>query len=308
MEADAWLPDAARLGEELGAASKAERIFAVIDGARVRNLPVLLGRLTIAHASLFRGGAGPELQRVGPYLAVIPLDRDPMTLFVAHESILDATLFLVSPAEFEPVRTHLRRFLRVLDTEGRYRYFRFYDPRVLPVYLGSSEPLELAQLFGPIRRMLARSSDPDTSKPLLLSWEAPEGVAVERFPDVNHPLRLRPEHEAAFAEDMFERYQRRVVDYLRQEHSVPLAKMSDPQLRAFIGRAREQAPQLRLSAGRDVTLLAEMMALGLEEPTRAELDSHAWYDRPRALQGLRDKAVRTAREQALETEAGATPA
>jgi hypothetical protein len=303
-EAEDWLPDAARMRNELTLAAGEVRIYALIDGARVKGVATLLGRMNAQYASLFRGDADVDYAEAGPYLALVPIEHDLLTLFVVYEPMLAATLFLAAGAEFEQMRTHLRRFLKVLDSQGKRCFFRFYDARVLAVYLGAAEPVEQAQLFGPIRSMHACGPDRDVSKPLLRSWQAPEGVAVSRYPDVNHPLCLRPEQEAAFAKDMLERYCRRAVEYLRQEHPIRAAKTTDEELLEIIGRARETAPQLRLNGGRDVTRMSEMMLLGLEAETLAELECHVWYHRPRALEAFRDKTVQAEREQSSASGAG----
>ena len=53
------------------------------------------------------------------------------------------------------LRRHLRRFLKVRDEAGRSLLFRFYDPRVLRVFLPTCRPDELAQLYGPITSYVA---------------------------------------------------------------------------------------------------------------------------------------------------------
>ena len=45
---------------------------------------------------------------------------------------------------------HFRQFLRVRDEAGREFFFRFYDPRVLRVYLPTCNSEELRTFFGPV--------------------------------------------------------------------------------------------------------------------------------------------------------------
>ena len=54
---------------------------------------------------------------------------------------------------------HLRTFLRVQDESGRFLIFRYYDPRVLRVYLPTCRPDELKTVFGPIDSYLIESED-----------------------------------------------------------------------------------------------------------------------------------------------------
>jgi hypothetical protein len=48
------------------------------------------------------------------------------------------------------LRRHLREFLRVRDEAGKRLIFRYYDPRILRVYLPTCWPAELNTFFGPI--------------------------------------------------------------------------------------------------------------------------------------------------------------
>ena len=55
---------------------------------------------------------------------------------------LDATL--------EELRRHFRKFLKVEDPKGKSLIFRYYDPRVLRVYLPTCNAMELQTVFGPV--------------------------------------------------------------------------------------------------------------------------------------------------------------
>jgi hypothetical protein len=57
------------------------------------------------------------------------------------------------------LRRHLRRFLKVRDEDGRELLFRFYDPRVLRVYLPTCRQDELAQVFGPVASYVTEGPD-----------------------------------------------------------------------------------------------------------------------------------------------------
>jgi hypothetical protein len=48
------------------------------------------------------------------------------------------------------MRQHLRRLLTVYDEKGKPLLFRFYDPRVMRVYLPTCNSEELTAIFGPV--------------------------------------------------------------------------------------------------------------------------------------------------------------
>ena len=57
------------------------------------------------------------------------------------------------------LRSHLRGFLRVKDESGRILLFRYYDPRVLRVYLPTCRPPELRTIFGPVSSYLVEDEN-----------------------------------------------------------------------------------------------------------------------------------------------------
>ena len=63
-----------------------------------------------------------------------------------------AGILLSSTQQLPAVRRHLRRFLLVRDEAGNELFFRYYDPRVLRVYLPTCNSRELAIFFGPVAR------------------------------------------------------------------------------------------------------------------------------------------------------------
>jgi hypothetical protein len=65
-------------------------------------------------------------------------------------------IFALSQLDFQSIRYHFRSLIRVYDETGkRYLFFRYYDPRVLLVFLPSCQGAQLADLFGPVDFYLA---------------------------------------------------------------------------------------------------------------------------------------------------------
>ena len=70
-------------------------------------------------------------------------------------------LFVVSRADLRAMRRHLRKFLTVHDSAGKPMLFRYYDPRVLRVFLPTCAPGELGPLFGPALCFVMESEEPN---------------------------------------------------------------------------------------------------------------------------------------------------
>ncbi len=136
--------------------------YAVLDAA---SIPDLLDRLYGAprpeFECLFRGDLEPDMAYVAPYLVKL----DPQADFAAwvlekgwgkHWGVLVTTT-----VDLITLRTHLRRFLTVHDPKGQPKYFRYYDPRVLRVFLPTCNSKELAEFFGPVTSFLQEGEEPE---------------------------------------------------------------------------------------------------------------------------------------------------
>ena len=67
-------------------------------------------------------------------------------------------MIIDSASNFITVRRHFRKFLKIETEEGQQLYFRFYDPRVLTVFLPSCDEEQLLDFFGPVKSFLVENS------------------------------------------------------------------------------------------------------------------------------------------------------
>lgn len=284
-------PERARLQDELRLACDGNdrRLLALFDAARLTGLPVFLREAGAEFACLYRGQPATDLAHVAPYLVKLPLNSLVLPWLLVDTAAAESVVFLVSDADPDEIRQHLRRFLMVLDTRGSENFFRFYDPRVLGPFLEASSPDEAAQFFGPIRRMFVCASVPPVKTPFFRSWTAPALDKAPAPPAAFSKFALRPEHEEQFAKDAMARYEQRCIHYLRGQCSRQLANKSDDDIRGIITSARAIAKRLGIIAGRDVTTLAEIIVLGPTSEARNELDASPVRERPKVLARLRDQ-------------------
>jgi len=126
-------------------------VFTVLDGASVQGLRQRLASDAPQHECLYRGDLEPDMAEVAPYLVQLELNS-PFTEWVLEQGWgKHWGIFGQSAADLRELRQHFRRFLTVHDPEGRPLYFRYYDPRVLRVYLPTCSADELKELFGPVQ-------------------------------------------------------------------------------------------------------------------------------------------------------------
>lgn len=69
-------------------------------------------------------------------------------------------VFIIAETNLDQLHRHFRRFLRIKTESGQQLYFRFYDPRVLRLFLPTCNQPQLLDFFGPIRYFLVEDSDP----------------------------------------------------------------------------------------------------------------------------------------------------
>ena len=136
-------------------------LYAVLDGASISNLPLLLAQHDIVNICLFRGELDPELAQTAPYLVELPAES-PFTKLLFTKGIGNHWGILVhSKDDFRTLRMHFRKFLSVWGPDGKPLYFRYYDPRVLRTYLPTCNADELRILFGPVTAYFAEGEASD---------------------------------------------------------------------------------------------------------------------------------------------------
>lgn len=124
--------------------------YAIIDGASCEDLLDKLDEHQPEHVCLYAGELEPDLEECAPYLIRLDLASD-FTRWIFDEGWgKHWGIFATSPADLRTLRKHFRTFLLVKSPEGKTLYFRYYDPRVFPVYLPTTNAAERKTIFGPV--------------------------------------------------------------------------------------------------------------------------------------------------------------
>jgi hypothetical protein len=138
-------------------------LFAILDVSRdpLRILAILRSSGE-EYQSLYEGIQGRMLEAYAPHLIRLPQDSRSLEKMVAQGWGKNWGIFVVSAADFKALRKHFRTFLIVKSPEGKRLYFRYYDPRVLRVYLPTCNADETNIVFGPVAAYLCEGEVPDT--------------------------------------------------------------------------------------------------------------------------------------------------
>jgi len=133
-------------------------VYAVLDGASVPNIIQNLAKYKAKSICLYRGELDLELAQTAPYLVLLKPDSD-LTDWVLSGIGHHWGIFAISKANMKDMRKHFRTFLMVYDPDGQPMYFRYYDPRVLRVFLPTCNDDEIRQIFGPVDRYYVESKN-----------------------------------------------------------------------------------------------------------------------------------------------------
>lgn len=140
--------------------SKTEaNVYAVLDAASVPNLLGAFQEHTPKYECVFRGELEPGMAEVVPYLVHLQPDTGFTDWLLEKGWGKHWGVFAVSEAKIRVMRQHFRSLFIVYDPDAKPLYFRYYDPRVLRVYLPSCTSQELNTVFGSVEYFLLEDRD-----------------------------------------------------------------------------------------------------------------------------------------------------
>jgi hypothetical protein len=137
-------------------------VYAVLDGASAPDLLQALARHQPEYECLYRGELAPDMAEVAPYLIHLEPESEFADWVLTNGWGKHWGIFAIADEDLRAMRRHFRTFLIVYDSNGKPLYFRYYDPRVLRLYLPTCNADELKTVFGPVSCFILEGEDPDT--------------------------------------------------------------------------------------------------------------------------------------------------
>lgn len=139
------------------ALGKKTKVFCIIDGASDEKIFSMLKSSDWDYICLYRKGVHYEGERMtddfaatAPYLITLDPRKITVEKFSRDRIGNHQVIFLESNASKEEVARHCSSMLKAMDVDGKVFGFRYYDPRVLRVYLPTCTEEELFIFFGDI--------------------------------------------------------------------------------------------------------------------------------------------------------------
>jgi hypothetical protein len=134
-------------------------VYVLLDAARDEALYPAIQDCGLEFDCLFSGVLPPGLAKVAPYLVRLVRPSRFLTEILERSWTQSWGIFLVATGDRAAVRKHLQSLLLVCDAQGKELYFRYYDPRVLRVYLPTCNSSEIKLMFGPVRSYFAEAAE-----------------------------------------------------------------------------------------------------------------------------------------------------
>lgn len=110
-------------------------VYAVIDGAAVKDLRFKLWEMQPEHCCLWAGKLEPDMEEVAPYLILLPRFTEITNWLVEQIEQYSCGIYVRTKNTMPDVRKQLRKFLMVSDEQKNIMLFRFYDPRVFSEFM-----------------------------------------------------------------------------------------------------------------------------------------------------------------------------
>lgn len=137
----------------------APRLVALVDGGRIMGLPELIEAQGLPATSLFQ--PSDDYDDTAPWL--VDLAGDPpllRALMTGTEDgrpgpgafwFADAAIYFSTDVSLSALRTHLRRFLRVVDPSGKAFFFRIWEAPIVAAYFAAlnGRPHDILRWFAP---------------------------------------------------------------------------------------------------------------------------------------------------------------
>jgi hypothetical protein len=135
-------------------------LYVLLDASREPSVLKVILESKEEYQSLYEGPQGAQLAHFAPYLVRVPQKSSLLDILVHQAWSKSWGVFVTCDMPLKDLRTHFRHFLTVKLPDGQQVYFRYYDPRVLRLFLPTCLPEETTQFFGPVKHFLMEAEDP----------------------------------------------------------------------------------------------------------------------------------------------------
>ena len=124
--------------------------YAVIDSVAIPMLLANIHKHSVPFLCLYRGEIPIDRVDIVPYIVKLNKNSQFCNWLIEASTKTPCCIYLNSSENITDVRKHLRKFIKAEIPSGKTIYFRFYDPRILKVYLPECELDDERVVYGEI--------------------------------------------------------------------------------------------------------------------------------------------------------------
>lgn len=138
------------------------QVYAILDGARDEQIERMVRSSNLPHDCLYLEPLSDSLRAAAPHLVALKPDAlfTRQVLNVGWGKSWGIFLATYPPATLTAVRHNYRKLNIVEDPLGQKVFFRYYDPRVLRIYLPTCTRDEVRSVFGPVKEIIMEGVKP----------------------------------------------------------------------------------------------------------------------------------------------------
>lgn len=151
------------------------KVYAVIDGASCPELRYKIYDWEPISECLWSGHLEPDVEETAPYLVLLQYEHVFTDWLIQNGWGRHWNIFVTSKADFRTFRTQMKKLQLVRSPEGKTLLFRFYDPRVLSIFLPTCDSEQLEEMFEEVKDYFSVAAKADA-------------LVVNRFDEVEAKL------------------------------------------------------------------------------------------------------------------------
>jgi hypothetical protein len=153
--------------------------YIILDGARLEESIEEAKMINSNYDSLYQGDSKENLSAVAPYVFILANDLSFENWYLKNGWGNDCGIVFESAYKSVEIKNHLRKFLIVKTEDNQELYFRFYDPRVLKIFLPTCDKSQILEFFGPIESFICEG---DTKEEAIRFWQENGELKQEVLP------------------------------------------------------------------------------------------------------------------------------
>ncbi|MBP7167192.1 MAG: DUF4123 domain-containing protein [Bacteroidia bacterium] len=134
--------------------------YIILDAARMEEKMDEIAKLNYTGSPLLNTKDELYVQKLSAFLFTFQSTGDFANLIVNEGWGQSWGIYVSSNKSLNVVQQHLSRNMYASTDTGEIMYFRFYDPRVLRIFLPTCDLNQLFEFFGPVQKFIAEDEDP----------------------------------------------------------------------------------------------------------------------------------------------------